>query len=233
MDVLQFCSRNYKHAQNRFSRARLISVESSPPRTSAKANGNQLLLDYMCRYNYASILGSCTNVKDLRRAHADIVMSGLEHNIFLQTKIFSTYASLGCLGDARQMFDEMSDPNVHAWNAYATNGFPEETLGFYYRSKQASIQPDSMTFTFALKACAGIFALEEGKEIYCHVFKSGFESNVFVATALINAYVKCGVLENARQVFDKMLQRNVVSWTAIIGGYACNGDAHEPLRLFH
>ena len=56
--------------------------------------------------------------------------------------------------------------------------------------------------------------------------------NVFVETAFIDMYAKCRSLNNARRLFDKMSERNVVSWTAMISGYSHRGYAAEALALF-
>ncbi|XP_057839051.2 pentatricopeptide repeat-containing protein At3g26782, mitochondrial [Cryptomeria japonica] len=188
--------------------------------------------------HYASFLQSCGNVEFLKQAHSHMVVFGLDHDIYLQTKLLSMYTSFGILDIAQQLFDKMYEPNVHAWNAmirgYATSGYFEEALFFYYQmQKQAGIQADKMTFPFVLKACARFSSLQEGMEIHCHIVKSGFEADVFVRTALVNMYVKCGVLEDARRLFDKMSQRTVVSWTAMIAGYACSGEPHWALKLFN
>jgi pentatricopeptide repeat protein len=60
-------------------------------------------------------------------------------------------------------------------------------------------------------------------EIHTKIIKSRFESDLVVANTLIDMYSKCGSIENACKLFDKMLQRDVVSWTMLIAGYAHNG----------
>lgn len=186
---------------------------------------------------YASLLQACTDMKSLEQTHAHLAICGLDQSPYLETRLVSMYALLGSLDNARELFDKILEPNVFAWNSmirrYATSGSCEEALCFYYRMQQAGIHPDNLTFPFVLRACAGLLALREGKEIHCHIIRSGYEADLFTGSALVNFYVKCGVLEDARQVFDKMSQRNVVSWTAMIAGYASNGHANEALTLFH
>ena len=80
--------------------------------------------------------------------------------------------------------------------------------------------PNKFTFPYVLKACVGLSALQEGKEVHGHVVRTRFHSDVFVATALVDMYAKSGNMEDARQVFDKMSDRDVVTWNAMIAGYA-------------
>eukprot|EP01018_Ginkgo_biloba_P034186 Gb_33064 [translate_table: standard] len=186
---------------------------------------------------YAYLLQACTNIKSLKQVHAQIFITGLHQNVFLGTKLVSIYAEGTNMDDARLVFDKMHKRDVILWNAmikgYATNGRCEESLELYYRMQRTGIQPNNFTFPFVLKACATLLALEEGKEIYDHAVRTGFESNVTVANSLVSMYAKCGCIQTARQVFDKMLVRNVSSWNAMISGYAKNGHVNEALALFH
>eukprot|EP01018_Ginkgo_biloba_P025794 Gb_04080 [translate_table: standard] len=186
---------------------------------------------------YASLLQSCITIKSLAQVHAHMLITGLDHNIVLGTKLVSMYTLCGSLENARLVFDKTYDRNVFLWNAiirgYARNGTYAESLQLYYQMQEAGIQADKFTFPFVLKACAGLSALEEGEEIHYHIVRNGLESDVYVGNALIDMYAKCGSIDNARQVFDKMPKRDLVSWTAMIAGYARNGHANEALTLFH
>jgi pentatricopeptide repeat protein len=187
-------------------------------------------------YMYSSLLNSCTHIKTLQKLHAHILLTGLDQNIFLGTKIVGLYSLLGRLDNARQVFDKICQRNIFLWNAiirgYSRNGFFEETLALYCQMQQEGVWPDRFTFPFALKACAGLSALQEGKDIHYHIGRMGFESDVAVGVALINMYAKCGRLEYARQVFDKMCERDAASWNAMIVGYLQNGVAEEALEIF-
>ncbi|XP_057825740.1 pentatricopeptide repeat-containing protein DOT4, chloroplastic isoform X2 [Cryptomeria japonica] len=140
--------------------------------------------------------------------------------------------------DARKMFDKMRERsyNTPVWNAmmrgYAMYGDCEEAVKLYYQMQQYFIKPDSYTFSCVLKACAGIEALEEGKYIHECLRRNGFESIVYVGNALVSMYAKCGSLDDARHVFDKMSERDVVSWNAMIAGCVQNGYFDEALKLF-
>eukprot|EP01018_Ginkgo_biloba_P037440 Gb_29880 [translate_table: standard] len=185
----------------------------------------------------ASLLQSCTHIKTLKQLHAYMVITGLDQNIYFGTKFIDMYAKCGSPVDARLVFDNMPKRNVFSWNAmigvYAREGRCEETLRVYYKMKVMGIQSNNFTFPFVLKACAGISALQQGKEIHQHIVAVGFESDVFVAAALLDMYAKCGNIEDARNVFDRMRCRDVVSWNAMIAGYARNEHTNEAVKLFN
>ncbi|XP_057864657.2 pentatricopeptide repeat-containing protein At4g02750 [Cryptomeria japonica] len=150
--------------------------------------------------------------------------------------MITVYAQNGFLDEAMKLFDLIPDRIVAAWNTmiagYAQNGRWEYALNLFEQMQLESVKPNVMTFSSVLPACASLTALERGKEIHEQINKSGFQSNVFVASALVHMYAKCGSIENARSVFDKMRQRDVVSWTAMIEAYAMHGSAREALELF-
>eukprot|EP01018_Ginkgo_biloba_P019690 Gb_04886 [translate_table: standard] len=186
---------------------------------------------------FASMLQACTTIEELKHVHAHMLATGFDENMFLVTKLVSMYTVFCRMDYARLLFDRICNPDVFLWNVmirgYATNGLYEETLTLYNRMRRAGVQPDNFTFPFVLKACTGLSALQEGKEIHDHIVKSGFESNVFVGNSLVAMYAKCGNVEVARHMFDKMSPRNVVSWSSIIAGYAQSGEPNGALTLFH
>jgi len=94
------------------------------------------------------------------------------------------------------------------------------------------LKPNSVTYTTILPACANLAALEHGKEIHKDIIRSGLQSDTVVDNSLVDMYAKCGCLGDARKVFDNMLGRNVVSWSAMIIGYAMHGCGKEALQLF-
>eukprot|EP01018_Ginkgo_biloba_P034181 Gb_33061 [translate_table: standard] len=184
-----------------------------------------------------SLLQACTNIKSLKQLHAQMFITGLIQNIFLGTKLVDMYTVWASMEHARLIFEKINNADVVSWNimikGYVANGLCEEALSFYYQMQLAGIQPNNSTFPFVLKACAGLLALEKAKEIHDHVIRAGLESDVFVRNSLVAMYAKCGSTETARQLFDKMSQRTVVSWSALIAGYAQNGHANEALTLFY
>eukprot|EP01018_Ginkgo_biloba_P012920 Gb_21941 [translate_table: standard] len=188
---------------------------------------------------YACILQLCIKKRALsegKRVHAHMNKVEFVPDIFLTNTLVNMYAKCGSLVGARRVFDDMPKRDVISWTVmiatYSRNGCAEEALTLFNQMQQARIQPNQFTFASVLPACAKFAALEQGMKIHEEAIKTGFHSDVFVANALIDMYAKCGSIDKARDVFDKMHQRNVVSWTAIIAGYAQNGNVEEASNLF-
>eukprot|EP01018_Ginkgo_biloba_P006435 Gb_28586 [translate_table: standard] len=159
-----------------------------------------------------------------------------QRDIVSWTAMIAGYAQNGHVDDALKIFLNMPKRNVASWTAmiagYAQNGYSKEALKFYQKMQVAGVRPNSKTFASVLLACANLAAVELGQEIHGDIIRNGFQSNIFVASALVDMYVKCGSIENARELFDKMHERNVVSWTAMVAGYGHNGHIEEALKLF-
>ncbi len=94
----------------------------------------------------------------------------------------------------------------------------QKALQLFQQMQQESVQPNSATFMGVLNTCAGIVALEEGRCVHEQIIQSGCESDVFVRNSLVDMYAKCGSMEDAWRVFNKMSTREVVTWTTIFGG---------------
>jgi pentatricopeptide repeat protein len=193
---------------------------------------------------YACILQLCANTESLAegmQVHAYIRGNEVEQNLFIATHLVRMYAKCGSLENARLVFDKMHTRNVFIWNSmirgYAWIGPFEEALALFYSMLQQDvgigIEPDNITFSLALKACAALSALPQGKEIHCHIVRRGHAIDAVVGTALLDMYAKCESIDNARHLFDKMPERNIVSWSAIMGGYVHNRLPGETLSLFH
>ncbi|KAL8262352.1 hypothetical protein R6Q59_026401 [Mikania micrantha] len=162
--------------------------------------------------------------------------------IITETSIISCYAKSANIETARSIFVNMPDRNIVSWNAliagYTQNGESETALGLFRKLKQENVFPTHYTFGNLLNACANLADLRLGQQAHTHVLKHGFrfesgpESDIFVGNSLIDMYVKCGSIEEGKQVFKNMACKDWVSWNAIIIGFAQNGYGVETIELF-
>lgn len=98
--------------------------------------------------------------------------------------------------------------------------------------REAGVRPDKITLVGVLSSCAAVGALELGAELDRYALHRGLYSNVYVGTALVDMYAKCGDLEKAAQVFGKMPCKNEASWNTLICGLAFNGRGHDAIEQF-
>ncbi|OVA14619.1 Pentatricopeptide repeat [Macleaya cordata] len=135
-----------------------------------------------------------------------------------------------------QIFTQSSNPNQFTWNTiirgFSISQNPQKAIPVFIQMCRKSIEPESFTYAFVLKACAKMHAFETGKSVHAVALKSGYGSHLFVGNTAIHIYSSCGDLDSARKVFDEMSNPNVVTWNAVISGYVQNGLADEGLRVF-
>ncbi|KAK7410900.1 hypothetical protein VNO78_02105 [Psophocarpus tetragonolobus] len=179
-----------------------------------------------------------------RRVHeARLVFDRMPlRNVVSETSMVSGYARAASVKAARLMFSNMMEKNVVSWNAliagYTQNGENEEAVKLFLMLKRESVWPTHYTFGNLLNACANLAELKLGRQAHSHILKHGFwflsgeESDIFVGNSLIDMYMKCGMVEDGSLVFEHMVERDIVSWNAMIVGYAQNGYGTDALKIF-
>ncbi|XP_024516308.1 pentatricopeptide repeat-containing protein At2g39620 [Selaginella moellendorffii] len=191
---------------------------------------------------YARLLQACARLKALaqgQRIHAHILSShsssGSSSTLVLN-HLINMYGKCGRVEEARAVFASMEHPNLVSWNtiiaAHAAGGDGRGALAVFRAMQlEASVVPDRVSFTSVANACG---SAREARIIHASVAARGFLDDVIVCTAVITAYCRCSSLGEARATFDAMAPRarNVVTWTALIAGYAQSGHLEEALDLF-
>ncbi|KAL2486904.1 Pentatricopeptide repeat-containing protein [Abeliophyllum distichum] len=114
----------------------------------------------------------------------------------------------------------------------AALGFSVRPILLHVEMMTEGVEPDTYTFPFVLSACAKSLRLFEGIQIHASVLKMGIQDDIFISNSLIHFYGECGEIDEAKRVFDKMYERNVVSWTSLICGYARMDQPKEAVSLF-
>ncbi|PHU06288.1 putative pentatricopeptide repeat-containing protein [Capsicum chinense] len=173
------------------------------------------------------------------KAHGVVVKMGYDCDVFVNTGLVCLYSKCGLLDDAHKVFDDMREDlkNVVSWTAIMTGyigvGKFREAIELFRRSLEMGSRPDSFSIVRVLLACSRVGDVSTGEWIHGYAVEMGMGRNVFVNTGLIDMYGKCGKMVKAREVFDGMVEKDVVSWSAMIQGYAANGLPKEALEVFY
>ncbi|CAA7409192.1 unnamed protein product [Spirodela intermedia] len=190
---------------------------------------------------YQSLVGAGPRLRPLRQVHARMVVSGLHRSRSLLTKLLTLVIKTGPSGGAAAAYaglllHSVPNPDGFLFNSLirvsSRSGDPLAALRLYRHMRQATLARCNYTFTSAVKACADLAALPTGREIHCHLLLDGLAGDVYVQTALVALYGKCGDLPAARAVFDGMPRRSLVTWNAMIAAYEQNGLAGEAVVVF-
>lgn len=190
-------------------------------------------------FTFPFVLKACARLLDLQlgvKIHTLVVKAGFDCDVFVKTSLVCLYAKCGYLEDAHKVFDDIPDKNVVSWTAiisgYIGVGKFREAIDMFRRLLEMNLAPDSFTIVRVLSACTQLGDLNSGEWIHKCIMEMGMVRNVFVGTSLVDMYAKCGNMEKARSVFDGMPEKDIVSWGAMIQGYALNGLPKEAIDLF-
>eukprot|EP01018_Ginkgo_biloba_P012485 Gb_18788 [translate_table: standard] len=191
------------------------------------------------QFTFSSVLPACADLVDLKEGmeiHEEIIRDGFESDVFVGNVLVDMYVKCGSIENARHLFDKMPQRDVISWTAmiaaYSRHAHSEEALVLFCQMQRTGIQPNQFTFASVLTACSNLAALEQGMEIHKEIIRSGFQIDVFVGSSLVEMYAKCGIIEKACNLFDRMPQRDAVSWNTMIAGYTQNGLVDEALKVF-
>ncbi|GER54512.1 pentatricopeptide repeat (PPR) superfamily protein [Striga asiatica] len=193
-------------------------------------------------FNQATLLAALNTVASLealivsKQIHGLIVKSGYQADSFILNSLVDVYGKCKQVHDAGRIFEECPVWDLPSYTSlmttYAQCGQGEEALKLYLKVLDRGLAPDSFICSSLLNACANLSAYEQGKQIHVHVLKLGFMSDSFAGNSLVNMYAKCGSIEEAGRAFDEVLEKSVISWSAMIGGLAQHGHGKQALHLF-
>lgn len=186
------------------------------------------------------LLSACGSIKSLylgKELHAQIIKNSIEENLQIGSTLVWFYCKCGEYTYAARILEEMPDRDAVSWTAmisgYNSLGHNIEALKSLDDMLWDGVTPNTYTYSSALKACAKLEALRYGRRIHGVVNKSPAFSNVFVGSSLIDMYMRCGKVDEARRVFDAMPAHNLVTWKVIITGFAQNGLCEEALKYMY
>ncbi|CAL9203458.1 pentatricopeptide repeat-containing protein At1g11290, chloroplastic-like [Musa acuminata AAA Group] len=203
----------------------LPNTSHSPPHFSPRllSHPSYLLLDL------------CADRREVRLFLPQVVKRGLHLEHVFQTKLVALFSRFGDLHDATLVFGSVEDKTDELYHSllrgHAKHSSLDDAVAFFRAMRRAGVRPAVHSFTYLLKACGDRSDLGRGREIHSQLIASGFGSNVFAMTAVVNMYAKCRRIEEARRMFDRMPERDLVAWNAIVSGYAQNGMAERALEM--
>ncbi|KAK6945217.1 Pentatricopeptide repeat [Dillenia turbinata] len=187
----------------------------------------------------ASLVQACGVAKSLelgKCVHGCVLGLGMRDDILVDTCLVDMYFKLGDIESAFMVFNNMTARNLISWNAMISgcvqNGLVCEAFDYFHKFFTSTNQFDSGTIVSLLQGCSQIANLKSGKVLHACIFRRGLELNITLSTVLVDFYAKCGTLELASFVFDRMKDRNVITWTAMLVGLAQNGHAEYAIKLF-
>ncbi|KAI5075024.1 hypothetical protein GOP47_0010985 [Adiantum capillus-veneris] len=190
---------------------------------------------------FACIFKACADAKDLdtgQELYSYVITESFgSTDAALGNAIVDMYAKCGALEEAQDVFDQLPTLDIVAWNTliagYDQHNHCEKALRCFKQMQLENFFPDVFTFTCIFRVCGSLGAICKGQELFSEIVKHGSHERVMVVVnALIGMYANCGMLMEARYLFDELPVQDVVSWSALLGGFTQLGNDDSAFKLF-
>ena len=188
-------------------------------------------------YTFPVVMKACNKflgVQEGDQVHGVVEKMGFSCDLYVQNSLLHFYSVCGRWGSAGRVFDEMLVRDVVSWtgliSGYVRTGLFDEAIALFLKM---DVVPNVATFVSVLVACGRMGYLSMGKGVHGLVHKREFGIGLVVGNALMDMYVKCECLCEARRLFDELPERDIVSWTSIISGLVQCKRPKDSLELFY
>ncbi|KAF9615192.1 hypothetical protein IFM89_022454 [Coptis chinensis] len=217
---------------------------SKPPHNNLSFNSLQTLSQPSFNIDaYATSLEECAKTFSFQmgtQIHARLIQLGMYTDVYLSSKLLYFYCCNGYVDSARLIFNAtpISCLNQFFWNtmirAYVDNSRFGDGVELFLEMWGLGFLPNEFTYPFVLKCCSVLGLVELGRMIHGVMIVNGYCEDVFAGSALLDVYVKCGCFGDSVKLFERIPQRNEVTWNSMVSGYAQNGywmKALEALEI--
>lgn len=186
-----------------------------------------------------SAILAATELRDIEKGkeiHDLSTKQGIDLDKHVATSITCMYIKFGELEMGKELFNKIQGRDLVAWSALIA-AFVQaerftEALKLFLEMQNENLKPNRVTLLSIVPACAKLSFLELGKSLHCYSIKAYNDDDILLSTALISLYAKCGLFNNALTLFYLMPYKEVVTWNALINGYAQIGDSYNSLDMF-
>lgn len=190
----------------------------------------------------ATMLKSCAAISDIKLGktlHSQAVKLGHNSCQFVCKALLNMYAKCNVFDDCLKLFRQNNSNDAVTWNI-VLSGFSgsrihdSEVMRLFYKMHTAEDpKPTSVTIAIILPVCARARALGAGRSVHSYAIKTGLASDTLVGNSLVSMYAKYGLIcDDAISVFHMITEKDVVSWNAMIAGFAENKFTGEAFKLF-
>ncbi|KAK9086718.1 hypothetical protein Syun_029112 [Stephania yunnanensis] len=184
------------------------------------------------------LLSACSSVANLelgRWVSVFIDVNGMPSNMIMSTALVDMYSKCGEVEKARRLFDGIGSKNLVCWNAmitgYVQQGLLVEAIKLFHLLRDDSLTPNEITLVNVLSACAGLGALELGREVRLYLGRNRLDLNEILAAALVDMYSKCGRIDDACLVFVKTRTKDSALWNVMIQSLAQHSRGKDALAV--
>ncbi|KAK8656004.1 hypothetical protein V6N13_108566 [Hibiscus sabdariffa] len=185
------------------------------------------------------VFKACARILDIRtgqKFHVHALKLGFDSYLYVANVLIHMYCCCGDLNFARKVFDTMDERDLVSWNSlicgYSQCKRFKELLGLFSAMQEANVKADAVTMVKVILACCYTGNMDLVDSLVKYIEENCIHIDVYLGNTLVDMYGKRGLSNLAREVFDRMLERNLVSWNALIKGYIKAGQFVEAREVF-
>lgn len=190
-------------------------------------------LDSVLTSSLINLYGKCG---DLDSAHC-VLNTMEEPDDFSLSALITGYANHGRMNDARRAFYRKSNSCVVVWNSmisgYVTNNEEIEAFLLFNDMQKKGLKVDFSTLATILSACSSLCNSQHGKQMHAYACKVGLICDNVVASAFIDAYSKCGSLNDACKLFSELKTYDTILLNSMITVYSNSGKIEDAKQIFN
>ncbi|KAI3505217.1 hypothetical protein L1887_27195 [Cichorium endivia] len=242
---------NHKHTQHHFLQIHFITGNQFSQRDASRScsketyeNDDNIKMpnngDKPNGYDLVYKIRECTNLglyNSGQQLHSYVLRHGFNADVFVSSALINFYVKLDLVKDAHNLFDEIPEPGLVAWNSlisgYVRSGKSRIGLGLFLQLERSSISSDSYSFTTVLSACGQLNLVQLGTSVHSKIIKFGVQCNTIVANCLIDMYGKCEHVEDAIKIFNETCFKDTFSWNSVIAASARNQRIEHACHFLH
>lgn len=187
---------------------------------------------------FTNVLPACARLGFLlhgKEIHARTVRTGSASDLFVSNALTDMYAKCGRINFARNLFN-ISQRDEVSYNilivGYSQMSDCSESLKLFSEMSLVGMNYDIVSFVGVISACANLGATKQGKEVHGLLVRKHLQSHLFVANSLLDFYTKCGRIDLAAKIFERIPNKDVASWNTMILGYGMLGELDTAINLF-
>lgn len=190
------------------------------------------------KFTFPFVIKGAAEVLDYelgRVVHGMAVKTALNTDMFVVNSLIYFYATCGHLDLAYRVFNSSFKRDVVSWNSmisgFSKGDCPDEALELFHVMQAEGVVPNAVTMVGVFSACVKKLDLELGRWLHSFVERNGIRKDLTLCNAILDMYTKCGSIQEAKIFFDRMPEKDIISWTTMLGGYAKLEDFVSAKRV--
>lgn len=192
------------------------------------------------QFTYGNVIRACSSLGATelgRQLHALVIKSECGSYLIAQNTLIAMYAKFGQISDALGVFSGIAAKDLISWSSmisgFSKLGYELDALGHFKEMLSHGLyKPNEFVFGSVFSACGSLLQPEYGRQIHGMSVKFGIGRDTHASCSLSDMYAKCGLLGSAKTAFSQIDKPDLVSWNAIIAGFAYGGNIDEAMSLF-